>query len=64
MANGTKTGSILESVGKELKDNPPSIVTSTRRKFGPARALKQNRAILLSKARKLGAAIPAPKTGR
>jgi len=57
--------SILESVGSELKSNPPKILQSTRRKFGPARALKQKRAILLSKARKLGANIPkAPKVGK
>lgn len=59
-----KSDSILQGVGQELKDNPPKILTSTRRKFGPARALKQKRAILLSKARKLGASVPAPKTGR
>ena len=56
---------ILESVGRELKENPPSILRSTRRKFGAARALKQKRAILLSKARNLGAAIPkAPRTAK
>lgn len=54
--------SILEGVGKELKDNPPSILASTRRKFGPARALKQKRAILLSKARKLGASVSPAKS--
>lgn len=63
MAN-SKTSGILESVGSELKENPPKVLASTRRKFGPARALKQKRAILLSKARKLGAAVPPPKTGR
>jgi hypothetical protein len=52
------TQSILQSVGDELKNNPPSIVQSTRQKFGANRALKQSRAILLSKARKRGAKIP------
>lgn len=61
---GSKTAGILEDVGSELKNSPPSILTSTRRKFGPARALKQQRAILLSKARKLGAAVPAPKMAK
>jgi hypothetical protein len=57
-ANGDKTQGILQSVGQELKSNPPAIVQKTRQKFGPARALAQNRAILLSKARKQGAQIP------
>ena len=56
----TKDG-ILESVGRELKMNPPAVVQSTRKKFGPAKALAQNRAILLSKARRAGARIPKPK---
>lgn len=55
MAN---TQAILQSVGGEMKANPPSIVKSTRQKFGAMRALKQSRAILLSKARKRGAQIP------
>lgn len=49
---------ILEAVGHELKENEPSVVSSTRRKFGEERAEKQRKAILLSKARKLGAKIP------
>lgn len=49
---------ILQSVGDEIKNNPPAIVASTRQKFGATRALKQSRAILLSKARKRGANIP------
>lgn len=55
---GDKSNSILESVGRELKTNRPAIVKSTERKFGVARAKKQNTAILLSKARKLGARVP------
>ena len=51
-------GDILESIGKELKDNPPAIVEHTAQKFGPARALAQKRAILLSKARKAGKNVP------
>lgn len=50
--------SILEGIGKELKNNPPSILSSTTKKFGIARAKKQKTAILLSKARKAGANIP------
>lgn len=55
MAN---TQGILQSVGSELKSNPPAIVKSTRQKYGASRALAQSRAILLSKARKRGASIP------
>lgn len=51
----------IAAIGRELKDNPPSIVASTRRKFGPARANKQRVAILLSKARKAGASISKSK---
>jgi hypothetical protein len=57
----TKTNRITESVGKELKENPPAILASTRRKFGVARAESQRRAILLSKARARGAHIPKSK---
>lgn len=56
MADKTKT--ILQDVGKELKNNPPSILQSTKEKFGVARAAKQKKAILLYKARKGGANIP------
>lgn len=56
-----KTDSILEDVGHELKVNEPRVVSLTRKKFGPARALAQSRAILLSKARRAGAQIPQPK---
>ena len=58
------TGEILKSVGRELKANEPQIVTSTRRKFGAARAERQRKAILLSKARKLGAKVRAKNLGR
>lgn len=53
-----KDKSILESVGHELKVNPPKVLASTERKFGIARAKRQKKAILLSKARKAGANIP------
>jgi len=58
----SKSDKITESVGKELKDNPPAILASTKRKFGAARAESQRRAILLSKARRMGARIPKPKS--
>ncbi len=59
---GSKTQDVLEDVGKELKQNEPAVVTSTRRKFGPVRAEKQREAIMFSKARKLGASVgKAPK---
>lgn len=49
----------LSSIGRELKENPPAIVNATKRKFGAARAQKQNTAILLSKARRAGVKIPS-----
>lgn len=57
-----ETDRILESTGKELKENPPAIVDATRRKFGAARARKQTVAILLNKSRRMGAKIPKPKS--
>lgn len=60
----TKTQSVLERVGHELKVNPPSVLASTRRKYGPVQAAKQKTAILLSKARKAGASIPRAKSSK
>jgi hypothetical protein len=57
------TKAILQDVGKELKNNPPKVVNSTQKKFGVARAKKQKTAILLSKARKLGAHVPKVSGG-
>ncbi len=57
-----KSSDILEDVGAEIKNNPPSQLAATARKFGPADAKKQRIAILLSKARKMGAKIPRPKS--
>ena len=57
MSKHSRTAHILESVGKELKDNPPSILERTRRKKGVRAAEKQRVAILLNKARKRGAKI-------
>ncbi|MDI6732331.1 MAG: hypothetical protein QME16_00160 [Planctomycetota bacterium] len=56
---GIKT--TLEKVGHEIKENPPKILAHTKKKFGKARAEKQRKAILLSKARKEGAKIPLKK---
>ena len=61
MKKPTKTKSILEQVGHELKVDEPRVVSLTRKKFGGDRALKQKRAILLSKARHMGAKIPKGK---
>lgn len=55
-----KTKETLESIGTELKDNPPKILSQTRAKYGPARAAKQKVAILLSKARKAGRVTGSP----
>jgi hypothetical protein len=48
---------ILESVGHELKHNPPRILSKTRKKKGRKQAEKQRKAILLSKARRAGARV-------
>lgn len=58
MKGSSKTDSILEKTGHELKENPPAVLASTKRKFGAARAESQRKAILLSKSRKLGAKLP------
>lgn len=52
-----KNKAILQEIGKELKQNPPKVVQATERKFGVARAQKQKKAILLSKARKAGGGV-------
>jgi len=62
MKYSSKTSDILEDVGSELKARPPSIVASTRKKFGPERARKQTVAILLNKSRRMGAKIPQSKS--
>ncbi len=54
----------LESIGRELKENPPKQLARTRRKFGAKRAEKQRRAILLSKARKAGIKVGKKRGGR
>lgn len=67
MANSSQSGSdraILQGVGEELKSNPPKILAKTRRSKGPAQANRQRVAILLSKARKAGAHVPAKSKGR
>jgi len=51
------TENILEKVGNELKTNPPATLNKTARKKGIRQAEKQRKAILLSKARRLGAKI-------
>lgn len=56
-----KSDTALSSAGRELKENPPKVLASTRRKFGAKRADKQRKAIMFSKARKLGATVPRPK---
>ena len=53
-----KKRAILQSVGHELKTDPPRILSHTRKKFGAKQADKQRVAILLNKARKRGANIP------
>lgn len=59
----SKSRDILQSVGRELKTNPPKQLARTARKFGAADTSKQRVAILLSKARKAGASIPRRSKG-
>ncbi len=59
---GIKTQSIIHRIGMELKENPPKILAHTARKFGKKKAEIQRKAILLSKARKVGAHIPLKKS--
>ncbi len=54
-----KKDSTLETIGHEMRVNPPAVVNATRRKFGAQRAESQRRAILLSKARKAGVKVPS-----
>ena len=42
----------LERAGSEMKENPPSILATTRRKFGAKRAESQRVEILMNKARR------------
>lgn len=51
---GDAAKSGLESIGKEMKENPPKQLAQTAKKFGVQRAEKQRVAILLSKGRKRG----------
>jgi len=53
-----RTASILDSVGSELKEDPPAAVERAKRREGKAKGERVRRAILLSKARKSGADIP------
>ena len=52
-----RSARILHAVGREMKDNPPSILAKTRRKQGAKAAERQRRAILLSKARDASARV-------
>jgi hypothetical protein len=62
MKFATKTREIVDSVAHELAEKPPSVLASTRKKFGPAKAKAQKTAILLNKSRRMGAKIPKPKS--
>jgi hypothetical protein len=54
----SKTQSLIQAAGHELKTNPPKILAKTAKKKGAAQANKQKIAIMLSKARAAGADIP------
>ena len=56
-----RDNSIVHSAFTEVTENVPKVVQSTAKKFGPARARKQQVAIALSKARRRGANLPSPK---
>jgi len=52
------TKRLVSAAGREIKENPPAILRSTKRKKGAEAADKQRVAIMLSKARAAGANIP------
>ena len=56
--NGAKSAAF-----SEIAVNPPRVLATTAKKYGPQRAAKQRVAIALSKARKGGAKLPNPKMG-
>ena len=58
--NNKNSNGVVDSAFQEVNANPPSILKSTAKKFGIARAKKQQVAIALSKARKAGAKLPSP----
>jgi len=53
----TRTARILTAVGRKMKAEPPKILAKTLRKKGKKVAERQRVAILLSKAKALGARI-------
>jgi hypothetical protein len=52
-----KSRKVVQSVGHELKENPPRQLAKTAKKYGKKRAEKQRVAILLNKSRKRGAKV-------
>lgn len=54
----SKSAKLIQAAGKEIKNNPPSILAKTAKKSGSAQAKRQKVAIMLSKARANGADIP------
>lgn len=57
MAKRTRSASIMQRMGHEMKHNPPAVLAKTRRKKGAKAADRQRVAILLSKARAHGARV-------
>jgi hypothetical protein len=55
--NGNKTQEMLQQVGHEMKNNPPSILAKTAKKKGAKASDKQRVASLLSKVRKAGGKV-------
>lgn len=47
----------IQSIGSEMKANPPKVLANTAAKFGKQRAAKQRVAILLSKTRSKGVKV-------
>lgn len=54
----SKTEKLIKAAGKEIKNNPPSILVKTAKKSGTAQMKRQKVAIMLSKARANGADLP------
>lgn len=63
MRKQSKSRNKIKAIGHELKVKPPRVLAKTARKKGAKAADRQRVAILLSKARAAGIAVPG-KRGR
>ena len=64
MKHDKYSATMMESIGHEMKVNPPKILAKTRKRSGVKRAEKQRVAILLSKARRRGVKVKRRKKSK